>query len=75
MRKKAMSDQQKVHILESHVDYEGSTLYDIFSTPEKAMEYAEKELRIKKSKWSKSADGYMTNGKWETYTITEMEVR
>ena len=39
------------------------------------MEYAEKELRIKKSKWSKSADGYMTNGKWETYTITEMEVR
>lgn len=65
----------KVHVLESHFDYEGSTLHGVFGTAEKAKEYAEENWNLKKYTWINSADGYWLKADYETYSITEMEVQ
>lgn len=65
----------KVYVLESYVDYEGSTLHGVFSTPEKAMKYTEAHWKTKDYNWVKSGNDYYMEMRWETQHITETEVQ
>lgn len=63
--------------VESEVEYEGSTLYGVFGTPEKAMQYVKENWKLKNHDWVESKiepGSYSLPAKFETFLITKWKV-